>query len=459
MGPLVVVGDTLLDHDVDGEAQRLCPDAPAPVVDERVRHARPGGAALAAMLLRADGHGGVTLVTALADDDAAARCRALLEEAGVRVLAMPHDGRTPEKMRIRAAGRTLVRVDRGGHPGRTGPSDAHAQAALRGAGAVLASDYGHGVLGERGVREALAAVAARVPVVWDPHPRGAAPVPGCRLVTPNRREATGFTGIDGDGLGADIQRARRLRGRWRASAVAVTLGPGGALLVDGGGTPLRVPVAALPAQGDPCGAGDRFAATATAVLAAGGLPSAAVTAAVSAAAAFVADGGPAGHGAVMGPGPSRPAGGGEARAVVRSVRAQGGTVVAAGGCFDLLHAGHVRMLEAARSLGDCLVVCLNSDASVRARKGADRPVVAATDRAAVLRALRAVDAVAVFDEATPEALLRDLRPDVWAKGADYTIEDLPEAATVASFGGQTVVLPYLDGRSTSGLLKEVSRRA
>src|SRR5207253_3020215 len=104
--------------------------------------------------------------------------------------------------------------------------------------------------------------------------------------------------------------------------------------------------------------------------------------------------------------------------LVRRVRATGGTVVAAGGCFDLLHAGHVRLLQAARGIGDCLVVCVNSDASVRRRKGEGRPVNPLADRMRVLHALACVDAVAVFDEDTPERLIAELRPDVWVKGGD-----------------------------------------
>jgi rfaE bifunctional protein nucleotidyltransferase chain/domain len=133
--------------------------------------------------------------------------------------------------------------------------------------------------------------------------------------------------------------------------------------------------------------------------------------------------------------------------------------VATGGCFDLLHAGHVAMLEAARSLGDCLVVLLNSDASVRRLKGPDRPLVHQDDRAAVLSALRCVDAVVVFDEDTPERALAELAPDVFAKGADYAPEDLPEAATVRRLGGEVVTLPYVAGRSTTRLIEEVALRA
>jgi rfaE bifunctional protein nucleotidyltransferase chain/domain len=127
--------------------------------------------------------------------------------------------------------------------------------------------------------------------------------------------------------------------------------------------------------------------------------------------------------------------------------------VATGGCFDLLHAGHVATLEAARALGDRLVVLVNSDDSVRRLKGAGRPVVTAADRVRVLEALDCVDAAVVFDEDDPRAALERLRPDVWVKGGDYTVDQLPEAEAVARHGGRTVVLPYLDGLSTTAILQ------
>lgn len=125
------------------------------------------------------------------------------------------------------------------------------------------------------------------------------------------------------------------------------------------------------------------------------------------------------------------------------------------GCFDLLHAGHVASLEAARSLGDGLVVGLNSDRSVRALKGPARPVIPEGDRAIVLAALECVDAVVVFDEATPEALLDILRPQIHAKGGDYRAEELPEYQLVLSWGGEVRILPLLEGRSTTSILSRI----
>jgi rfaE bifunctional protein nucleotidyltransferase chain/domain len=143
---------------------------------------------------------------------------------------------------------------------------------------------------------------------------------------------------------------------------------------------------------------------------------------------------------------------GRAREVAEAVRAGGGTVVATGGCFDLLHAGHVRTLAAARGLGDCLIVCLNSDRSVRRLKGVGRPINAEADRAEVLRSLACVNAVAVFEEDTPEAVLNELRPDLWVKGGDYGDPDaLPETRLLRVWGGRTVLVPKTPGRSSSRL--------
>ena len=450
--PVVVVGDALLDRDLTGRADRLSPDAPVPVVSGLSEVERPGGAGLAALLAARDG-GEVVLVTALGDDPAGRRAAELLDAAGVRVVAGRLPGGTPTKERVRVAGQSLLRLDRE-EAAPAPPAVTGAMTEVVGsAGAVLVSDYGRGLAADPAVRAAVTAAARAVPVVWDPHPRGADPVPGARLVTPNLAEALRFAGRPAGGgtIAAAARAGLALTDRWRVAGVAVTLGAGGALLVGAAdGVPLVVPAPPIGPAGDPCGAGDRFAATAAVRLAAGALPSEAVTAAVAAASAYVAAGGPAGLST-----PDRPpaASAPSAQEVVRRVRARGGTVVATGGCFDLLHAGHVATLEAARRLGDCLVVCLNSDASVRRLKGEGRPLMPERDRVRVLAALEVVDAVTVFEEDTPHAVLDALRPDVWVKGGDYAGPALPEAELLAGWGGQVVVVPYLAGRSTTRLVQ------
>ncbi|MFI6780420.1 PfkB family carbohydrate kinase [Micromonospora sp. NPDC050276] len=470
-GPVVVLGDTLLDRDVEGVVNRLCPDSPVPVLDETSATDRPGGAGLAAVFAAAQG-AEVVLVTALADDAGGARLSALLGAAGVRVYPLALNGATPEKIRLRARGRVLLRHDRGGTSGEPGQPSDEVLRVIGAASAVLVSDYGRGVARQPALRDALA--ATRAPVVWDPHPRGPAAVPGVHLATPNESEVRELVpALPGASRLATASRgAQGLRRRWRAGAVAVTLGGDGALLCHAGSTPLVVPTPGS-AEGDTCGAGDRFAAAASLALAQGALVSEAVQAAVAEASAYVAGGGvaaalpPSTPGVRMGSTPgSRTQGGARADRVgvaavatlLGEVRAAGGTVVATGGCFDLLHAGHVATLEAARQLGDCLIVCLNSDASVAGLKGPDRPVQSEGDRSRLLAALSCVDAVLIFDEPTPEAALSWVRPDVWVKGGDYATgggdatATLPEAEVLRRWGGNTVVVPYLDGRSTTDMI-------
>jgi rfaE bifunctional protein nucleotidyltransferase chain/domain len=326
---------------------------------------------------------------------------------------------------------------------------------------VLASDYGLGMLAQPQVRRELARVAPRRPIVWDPHPRGSAPVPGVVLATPNAAEATRLSGVRGGDLPAAIAQARALARSWGGPTVAVTRGAAGAVVASTTGNPMVIP-APSPAPGDACGAGDSFAVAATAALASGASVPQAVQTAVTRAAAYVRDGGVAAVARSTGAGAEGWPGDDAAREdpdhegaqqVIQRVRGAGGTVVMAGGCFDLLHAGHVQYLEGARRLGDCMVVALNSDRSVRALKGQERPLVPEQDRRRLLLALRCVDAVEIFDEDTPDALLGRLRPDIFAKGGDYQLEAIPEAATVEGYGGHVVVLPTLTGRSSSRLVQ------
>jgi D-beta-D-heptose 7-phosphate kinase/D-beta-D-heptose 1-phosphate adenosyltransferase len=451
--PLVVVGDALLDVDLVGTASRLTPDAPVPVVEDVSRRERPGGAALAAVIAAASASREVVLVTPLADDEGADRLRSLLD-GRVRLVDVPASGGTAVKQRVRVGDHSLVRIDSGASVAGLGALPPAAADAIRSSAAVLVADYGRGVSAAADVRAALASAGG--PVVWDPHPRGADPVPSARLVTPNgaeaaRAAAAAGVSVAGDGLAAVGARAEALIRQWGVGAVAVTLGARGALLSYGEGAPMVVP--AVPVTGsDPCGAGDAFAAAAALLLADGAVTGEAVAGAVTAASAFVARGGASAWETLGVDQPNVVAEPG-VDAVIARVRAAGGTVVATGGCFDLLHPGHVATLRAARGLGDCLVVCLNSDESVRRVKGPSRPLVTAADRARVLEALEFVDAVVVFDEDTPAEVLDRLRPDVWAKGGDYAGAELPEAAVLRRWGGQVVVLPYLDGHSTTALVE------
>lgn len=451
---IAVVGDTLMDIDLTGHVGRLCPDAPAPVVDVATRHERAGGAGLVATMLAADGHE-VDLVTALSDDHSSERLRRLLN--GVNVSAGELGGPTPIKMRLTADGQRIARIDEGCEPRPFPLVDQDMIDTLADAEAIIVADYGRRLADAPTLRAALASAARRVPVVWDPHPRGARPTSHAAAVTPNLSELLALSGRSVHGLSAVASAASRLRQRWAADNVVVTLAERGAL-VCGPESDLHI---AAPAAGlsieDACGAGDRFAATLATSLAAGEDIQRAVEAAVSASVSFLGNGGVsslcAGHPA---PPPAAEPEESTGFALARRVQALGGRVVAAGGCFDLLHAGHLRLLEAARELGDCLVVCLNSDESVRRLKGGSRPLMSEEDRAALLLGLSCVDAVEMFTEDTPEQLLRELRPDVWVKGSDYEADQLPETDLLRTWGGEVVTIPLEPGRSTTGLATAIA---
>ncbi|CAL8971327.1 Bifunctional protein HldE [Cellulomonas sp. T2.31MG-18] len=469
---VVVVGDVMLDRDVDGTVERLSPDGPAPVLDVTGIRESPGGAGLAALLCAGSG-ARVTLVAPVAVDEAGHRLTAGLT-GRVDLLALPHQGATRTKTRVRSQAQSLVRVDDGG-PGTPGavPVDDVA-AVLAQADAVLVSDYGAGTTHDEHLRTLLTRAAATGVLVWDPHPRGGAPVPGATLVTPNLSEAAGaLRGRPEASAPADV-RASALLDVWSARGVAVTAGADGAFVATG--RDVRYVPAPAASGGDPCGAGDRFAASAVVALAAGATVTDAVTAAVLDASEWVEAGGAeafrrsharprsssadeaadteapevASDGAAASPA--------RLRQTAATLRAGGRTLVATGGCFDIVHAGHVATLQAARRLGDSLVVLMNSDDSVRRLKGPGRPVVTAADRARVLAALDCVDAVLVFDEDDPRAALEHLRPDVWVKGGDYDERLLPEADVVQRHGGRIVLLPYLDGRSTTSILRRSATR-
>lgn len=481
MTRLLVVGDALLDRDVLGRVERVCPDAPVPVVDVVEVLERPGGAGLAALL--ASDVASVDLVTALGDDEAGRRVRAMLAP-GVRVHALVPSTATITKTRVRAAGQSLLRVDDAGQLlGRGGAADLQDASAgggrpgperlvperlglelarlLEACDAVLVADYGGVTTRHPVVRAALERIAARVPVVWDPHPRGGPPVPGVSVVTPNRSEAVA---LHADATSELPVVAAALRQRWTAGAVVVTDGAAGAVVADAGRA-WRVAAESCPEGTDTCGAGDRFAAGVAVALARGAVLPDGVADATAEVGRWLAAGGvstlrpTAAAGPGSGTGRSALADPPVAEDLVAAVRARGGTVVATGGCFDVLHAGHLSLLREARQLGDCLVVVLNSDDSVRRLKGSGRPVNPAADRVRMLEALRDVDAVAVFEDDTPSATLELLRPDVWVKGSDYRAKELPEREAVERHGGRLHVVPLLEGRSTTRLLQRAAAQS
>ena len=140
--------------------------------------------------------------------------------------------------------------------------------------------------------------------------------------------------------------------------------------------------------------------------------------------------------------------------IVTSLKAKGKKIVFTNGCFDILHVGHVRYLKEAKALGDILILGLNSDYSVKSLKGSNRPINNESDRAEVLSALKAIDYVVIFDEKTAENIVGEVKPDIYAKGGDYSIDTLPEAKIVAEHGGKTVLLQLVDGKSSTNIINK-----
>ncbi|MBI4899723.1 MAG: hypothetical protein HY829_04515 [Actinobacteria bacterium] len=276
---VVVVGDVLLDRDISGSSRRLCPDAPVPVVDVEHVTLRAGGAGLVAGLLAADGYS-TTLVTALSQDGFAQDLRGCL--TGVHLVAARTAAPTPVKTRVLNAGTPVVRFDQGCGPAPVPKATAAMVRAIATADALVIADYGRGLLHDPAIRGAIGRSALRVPVVWDPHPRGAEPVPGMAAVTPNLSEALSAGGVDDlDGGHAAVgMAAARLRSSWKSSTVVVTLGSEGAWVHTGDqpGDGTLVPAVAVDAV-DTCGAGDRFSGCLATVLA--GHHSAAMSSAVA----------------------------------------------------------------------------------------------------------------------------------------------------------------------------------
>lgn len=460
---VAVVGDSMLDRYVWGDAARVSPEAPVPVVHARREEDRPGGAANVALNLAALG-ARPSCFGAVGRDAMAETLRSALAAAGADPagLVTCADRPTVQKIRILARNQQMLRVDREDVKPLDAAQEAQVLAALRAAewSALVLSDYGKGVLTPAVCAGALEEARRRgAPSVVDPKQRDFARYRGATVVTPNRAEAEAAAGrplADAAALeaaGEELRRAADLR------MLLVTLGPGGMLLLRAGQPPLHLPTAARQVF-DVTGAGDTVVAMVAAGLAGGLEIEASVRLANAAAGLKVAKVGTAAVGRDELLHALHDAGGDKvlapddfaaAAAAAAAWRRAGKRVVFTNGCFDLLHAGHARYLQEARRSGDVLVIGLNDDASVRRLKGGDRPFNTLADRAEVLAALACVDLVAPFSADTPEELIVRMQPDVLVKGADWKDKEVAGAAAVRARGGEVRFVDLLPGRSTTGL--------
>jgi D-beta-D-heptose 7-phosphate kinase/D-beta-D-heptose 1-phosphate adenosyltransferase len=410
----------------------------------------------------------VSLIALVGDDIAQTHIPQLLSDAGVADDGLIRDPNRPTtvKTRVLAAHHQLLRFDQ---ERVTTCSDTQAAAVMADferraheTDVVLLSDYGKGLLSERLVRELIAGCKrAGLPVLIDPKGTDYARYHGATLLTPNRKEAAAATGLTLSDSSAVAAAGRKLLRDLALEACLITLSEDGMALFQG------EHVHHLPTQArevfDVTGAGDTVIATIAFSLAAGlslldachvaNLAAGIVVGKLGTATVTLAE--------LMSERPSRPASGGALskilsraalQAEVARLRAAGAKVVFTNGCFDILHAGHVQYLEQAASLGDALVVGLNSDDSVRRLKGPQRPINPEADRALLLAALASVSYVTSFGEDTPAELIAEITPDVLVKGGDYRPDDIVGADHVRSHGGSVQVLPFVEGRSTTRII-------
>lgn len=471
---ITVAGDLMLDRYVFGDAERVSPEAPVPVLRVVERQERVGGAGSVALNLVGLG-ASVRCIGLVGEDSDGGRVESLLGAAGVDTSGVIRTGDRPTITKTRLIGlaehrhrQQMLRVD---DELLRPPSPAHldrlfglAPSSLEGAHALCLEDYAKGLLTDEFCQRMIGlARRANIPVFVDPSRGGGwTKYVGASVLTPNRAE---FELAAGRRLPDDelAPAARQMLARLQLGAIAITLGRDGVLLVEAGGE-RRFPTRPRAVY-DNTGAGDAvLAMLALAVAAGGGLDDAirlanlaggievskfgCVPITVAEVLAELSELAATGAGKIRGVS--------EIVADLAPRRHRGETVVFTNGCFDLLHPGHVELLERAKALGSLLVVGLNSDASIRQLgKGGDRPIRQQMVRARMLAALQAVDYVTIFDEPDPVRLIEAISPDVLVKGADWAGKPVVGGDWVQSRGGRVVLIDLVEGFSTTGELDRI----
>ncbi len=472
---VLVIGEAMLDSYLIGTTTRLCREAPVPIVALNERRDLPGGAANAAVNIASLG-GSARFLSVVGDDTEGVLLREALETCGVSTdtLLIEEGRRTLTKHRLVAAAQVLVRFDQGDTdaicPFTEDALIAGLIARFPHCDAVLISDYGYGILTPRVIHTLAALHAASprpipIPIIVDakhlPRYRALRPT----AIKPSYEEAARLLALDSgvnNGSRADqiVATGERLLDLTGARIAAVTLDTDGAVIIEQDQPIYRI-AARSSTHARAIGAGDTFVSALALGLAVGADAHAACDVASTAAAIVVAIEGTTActrealREQLAEPDKYVP----DLARLLRSVawyRTHGKRIVFTNGCFDILHRGHVALLNRARALGDLLIVGINTDESVARLKGVHRPINPLDDRAQVLAGLGCVDYVVPFAEQTPEALIRAIRPDVFVKGGDYSRETLPETAVVESLGGTVHILPFIADRSTSRVIERIA---
>jgi len=466
---VLVIGDIMLDRYIWGDVERISPEAPVPVVRAQHRNERPGGAANVAMNISGLG-AKATLFGFCGVDGDRISLEACLLAAGVESALTPVQGHpTTTKLRIFGGRQQIVRLDTERNDGYGADAYesliASAVAAMGSADAVVLSDYAKGVLTEDLCKRIIqAARAKKVPLLVDPKQRDFSRYRGATTICPNLSELCAATGLPKGDLNALLDAGQKMVAELDLDYMTATLSEQGIALLRADSR-FIAPAAARQVF-DVSGAGDTVIAT-LALAAASKLDMEAGVQLANIAA-----------GVVVGKVGTVPVDRDElltslspeiellAKEKVLSLdhlkvrtsawRSAGERVVFTNGCFDLLHIGHITLLEDARREGDRLVVAINSDASTSRLKGPTRPIVGERERARILAALSAVDAVVIFDDPTPLRFIQEIRPDVIVKGGDYEESTVVGANEVRSWGGTVKIVPTVEGFSTTRLISKAA---
>lgn len=462
---LLVVGDVMLDKYIWGEVGRISPEAPVPVVRTTHQSHQPGGAANVAMNLRRLGAQVEVIGFTGGDEDGRLLAEGLRTNGISPEFIVSQGFPTITKQRILGGRQQMLRVDSERLDARSQDDydrlAKSVQAHLPGCDAVVLSDYAKGVL-TAGVCQAVIQAARRlkIPVLVDPKSTDFSRYRGATTICPNLSELAAAVHEETRELKPLLDATETLVQELGIEFLTATLGEKGIALVRRGSSFVAPAVARQVF--DVSGAGDTVIAVLALCLASGLRPETAVELANIAAGIVVGKAGtvPVEKHELLAALSSEIALHGEDKVVTREElvrrvalwKANGDRVAFTNGCFDLLHIGHITVLEQARRFGDRVIVAINSDASVRGLKGPGRPVVGERERARVLAALAAVDAVVIFGEPTPLEVIVASRPDVIVKGGDYTVETVVGTSEVLAWGGQVKIVPLIEGFSTTRLI-------
>jgi len=464
---ILILGDLMLDEHIWSKVSRISPEAPVPIAEVvKITHV-PGGCGNVAANIAALG-GVPYLIGIIGQDSSGEKLLKALEKQKISSNYITIDTNRPTilKSRIIAASQHVVRVDR---EDRTIISPRLTQSIIRKikelvpkVDGIIISDYDKGMVTPE-ICQALIKTAKqqRKPVAVDPKGIDYSKYQGATVITPNLREAAIASKtviIDEKSLG---RAGKYLLNTVKCDHVLITRGKDGMTLISGKSANY---LPAVPREVfDITGAGDTVIATLILAMSSGGSIKEAAIIANFAGSVVVGKIGTAacsraeleeaiaGHEPIIKKIKLRE----EISAIARNLKSQGARIIFTNGCFDLLHLGHVRYLREAKKLGDILIIGLNSDNSVTALKGPNRPYISEMERAEILASLECVDYVTIFQEIRPDNLIKVIKPDVHVKGGDYKVSELPERKLVEALGGKVVVIPPIKGRSTTGIVERI----